>query len=589
MSDIYKRAGIVAGIYASFGIFWILASDELVWLVAGNAAEMSFVQTVKGLAYISLTAALVFYLTLFVLRRQAQLHAATDVSERRFRDMFEQAAVGIALVSPEGQWLRVNSRLCEFLGYSQEELLARSFLDITHPDDRAISIEYLEQFRRGQRDSFQEEKRYTTKSGDVVWALVSVACSRYKDGSQDFYITIVEDIGPRKRAEEARALLEAQLRQSQKLEAIGRLAGGVAHDFNNMLGVILGYTEFVMQQLGKDNVLYSDLEQVQVAGTRATALTRQLLAFARKETIAPRAMDLNKYIRDSTKLLSRLLGEDIQLAFKPEDDLWSIYMDPSQVDQLLANLTVNSRDAIAREGRVEICTSNVRIGASDALVEAGLSPGDMVCLTFSDSGCGMSEEVQKQIFEPFFTTKELGKGTGLGLATVYGIVQQNKGQIRVSSAPGQGTVFTLYFPRHAGLPDDSGRRVVKAAEGQETIFMVEDETQLLQLCQHSLERKGYKVFAFNDPNEAVLAAAASAERIDLLLTDVMMPGMTGANVAKGVWESWPGTPVLYMSGHTENVITEHGVLPQGMHYIQKPFSPAVLAARVREILDAHIT
>jgi nitrogen-specific signal transduction histidine kinase/CheY-like chemotaxis protein len=381
--------------------------------------------------------------------------------------------------------------------------------------------------------------------------------------------------------------LEAQLRQAQKMESVGRLAGGVAHDFNNMLGVILGHVEFALEKADENHDLVSDLNEIQKAAKRSADITKQLLAFARKQTISPRKLDLNDTVESMLNMLRRLIGEDINLAWNPGKQLWPVKMDPSQVDQILANLCVNARDAIEGVGKLTIETGMKTFDPAYCADHAGFVPGGFVVLAVSDDGCGMDKKTLNNIFEPFFTTKDVGKGTGLGLATVYGIVKQNNGFINVYSEPDQGTTFRIYLPRCVAADEPS---VVVNSEkpvptGTETILLVEDESAILRMTQMMLERKGYSVLPAATPAEAMDLAKTHADNIHLLMTDVVMPEMNGRDLAKHLTGLFPDIKLLFMSGYTANVIAHQGVLDEKVAFIQKPFSMKDLAEKVREVLD----
>lgn len=389
------------------------------------------------------------------------------------------------------------------------------------------------------------------------------------------------------RQKTANEKLEEQMHQAQKMEAVGRLAGGVAHDFNNMLGIILGHADMILEEMDPDQAFYADLMEIRKAGERSADLTRQLLAFARKQTVAPKVIDLNKTVEGMLKMLQRLIGEDIDMAWIPGEKVWPVKIDPAQIDQVLANLCVNARDAIADVGKVTIETGNSVFDEEYCKEHAGFVPGEYTLLTVSDNGCGMNSETLENIFEPFFTTKESDKGTGLGLATVYGVVKQNNGFINVYSEPGKGTTFRIYLPRHrvkeASLPDKEAIR--PAARGHETILLVEDEPAILRMTTMMLERTGYKVLAAGTPGEAIALAREHAGDIHLLMTDVVMPEMNGRDLAKNLLSLYPDLKRLFMSGYTANVIAHHGVLDEGVQFIQKPFAKQDLAVKVREVLD----
>lgn len=384
-----------------------------------------------------------------------------------------------------------------------------------------------------------------------------------------------------------RDALEAQLHQAQKMEAIGRLAGGVAHDFNNVLAVIVGHVELALEQAAPDSPLYADLLAIQRAAQRSAELTRQLLAFARKQTIAPKVLDLNATIAGMLKILDRLIGEDIDLLWKPADQLGAIKMDPAQIDQIMVNLVVNARDAIAGVGRITIETGHATFDEAYCENHPGFIPGSYVLLAVSDDGCGMDQTVLSQLFDPFFTTKPPGKGTGLGLATVYGIVKQNHGFINVYSEPGQGTTFKIYLPRHESEPVSARLMPSPAAPpvGAETVLLVEDEEALLKIGKLLLERLGYTVLAAGNPHQALELAGTYPGDIHLLLTDVIMPEMSGRELWHQLSALRPRLKCLFMSGYTADVIAHHGVLDEGVHFLQKPFSREALATKLREALQ----
>ena len=406
-----------------------------------------------------------------------------------------------------------------------------------------------------------------------------------RDGAIVGGVLIREDITERKQAEEEREILQAQLIQAQKMESVGRLAGGVAHDFNNMLGVILGYTGLVLEQTNPSDPLSKYLQQIHKAAERSADLTRQLLAFARKQTVAPQVLDLNNTVEGMLRLLRRLIGEDIDLAWLPGRELWPVKMDHSQLDQILANLCVNARDAIAGVGKVTIETANTVFDAEYCARHAGFVPGDYVLLAVSDNGCGMDAETLSRIFEPFFTTKEVGQGTGLGLASVYGAVTQNNGLINTYSEPGQGTTFKIYLPRHTDIVVQATAEPQQAAaRGSETVLLVEDEPMMLELTMSMLEQLGYTVLAARTPGEAMRLAREHSGSIDLLITDVVMPEMNGRDLAGNLLALYPGMKCLFMSGYTANVIAHHGVLDEGVHFLEKPFLMTDLAANIRKAL-----
>lgn len=394
------------------------------------------------------------------------------------------------------------------------------------------------------------------------------------------------EIRSRKQAEEESVRLGYQLQQAQKMESIGRLAGGVAHDFNNMLTVILGNAEMALDMVQPEEPLYEELTQISMAAKRSADLTRQLLAFARKQTITPKVLDLNETLEGMLKMLRRLIGENIELIWLPGSNISMVIMDPSQIDQILANLCVNSKDAIDGVGRIIIETANVSIDDDYCSEHIEALAGEHVRLTVSDNGCGMGKEVIQNLFEPFFTTKKMGRGTGLGLATVYGIVRQNNGSINVYSEPGQGTTFNIYLPRHLGDAEAMQEEisVEPSSRGSQIIMLVEDEPAILNMGRGMLESLGYNVIAAHTPNQAIRLAEEHKGNIDLLITDVVMPEMNGSDLAEKLLAIHPGIRSLFMSGYTANVIAHNGVLDEGVHFIQKPFSKKELAIKVREVM-----
>jgi|GEM_PF-1316885 len=509
-------------------------------------------------------------------------------NEQRFRSTFEQAAVGIAHVAVDGRWLRVNRKLCDIVGYTKEELLQKRFQDVTHPDDLDPDLANIRRILAGEIQAYSLEKRYIRKDGSIVWIYLTVSIVRHALGDYpEYLISVTEDITERKRAEEDNARLAAQLQQAHKMEAVGQLAGGIAHDFNNMLAVIIGHAEMAMEEVDLGEPVYSNLEQIHVAAERSTEIVRQLLAFARKQAIVPKVLDLNEVVEAILKMLRRLIGEGIDLVWMPGSGLWSIKMDPSQIDQILANLCVNARGAIAGIGKITVETANSTFDEEYCVTHAGYIPGEYVRLAVSDNGCGMSKETLPHIFEPFFTTKEVGEGTGLGLSTVYGAVKQNSGFINVYSELGEGTTFMIYLPRHKGAMEMSPLEgvVEKALGGEETILLVEDETTILAMTTIMLQRLGYTVLAAANPQEAVNLAERFTGVIHLLMTDVVMPGMNGRDLAVKLLADKPGLKCLFMSGYTADIIATQGVLDKKVSFIQKPFSRIELATQVRQALD----
>jgi two-component system cell cycle sensor histidine kinase/response regulator CckA len=414
-------------------------------------------------------------------------------------------------------------------------------------------------------------------------------CKLFAEMADDlsYALNALQTDAAHKRSEDRRKALESQLLQAQKIESVGRLAGGVAHDYNNMLSVIIGYAELVLGKMDPVEPMRSDITQILTAAQRSVRINQQLLAFARRQTVAPKVLDLNETVASMLTMLRRLIGEDIDLAWNPRATAWPVKMDPAQIDQILANLCVNARDAIADVGKITIETDRAVFDAAYCADHAGFIPGEYVMLAVSDDGCGMDRATLANIFEPFFTTKGLGRGTGLGLATVYGIVKQNEGFINVYSEQGKGTTFRIYLPRHAGEIDiDRKPDLDEIPMGRgERVLVVEDEASILKLAEKILNGLGYQVLLANSPAEALQLAETHPADIALLITDVVMPEMNGRELARRMQTLCPALRHLFMSGYTANVIAHRGVLEDGVNFIQKPFSRKELALKVRSALD----
>ena len=401
-------------------------------------------------------------------------------------------------------------------------------------------------------------------------------------------LQIASDISKLKEMEQERIQTEEQLRQAQKMESVGRLAGGIAHDFNNMLGVIIGHVEMMFMDIKPGESHYEDLREIHNAAKRSADLTRQLLAFARKQSAAPKVLDLNDTVEGMLKMLRRLIGENIELEWKPDTRLGSVKIDPAQVDQILANLCVNARDAISGTGKITIKTEDVVLSQTYCATHASLEPGQYAMLSVSDDGCGIDKEIQSRVFEPFFTTKKVGEGTGLGLATVYGIVKQNNAFIKVHSEPGQGTTFKIYLPRIQESIEAKNELVSRTfTTGNETVLLVEDEEAILSLGRQILERFGYKVLTARTPGEAIALTEQYKSTIHLLATDVVMPEMNGKKLMERIVELRPHIKVLFISAYPDDVIAKQGSLDSDTHFLEKPFSVDALSTKVREVLDMH--
>jgi len=514
--------------------------------------------------------------------REAQ--EALRLSERKYRRLHESITDGYAYVDMQGTIRESNESFKRMLGYTDEELSRLTYLDLTPEKWHAFEQEIVATQILPQGFSEVYEKEYRKKDGTVfpVELRTFLVCNDL--GEKEGMWALVRDITERKQAEKAQKELEEQLHQAQKMESVGRLAGGVAHDFNNMLSVILSYAQMGLAKTKPGSSLHGYLQDILDAAERSVNIIRQLLAFARKQTVVPQVLDLNQTVAGMLKMLRRLIGENIHLTWLPQPNLWPIKIDPSQIDQILANLCVNSRDAIAGVGNITIETGIITLDANYCGHHADAVPGEYVLLAVSDDGCGMGKDMLDKIFEPFFTTKELGHGTGLGLATVYGIVKQNNGSLNVYSEPGKGTTFKIYLPRHTvhvAAVDRESVATIPRGQG-ETVLVVEDEPAILKMAHVMLSGLGYKVLTASNPVDAMNMAQAA--EIDLLLSDVIMPDMTGKDLAELLLTTHPNLKCLFMSGYTANVIASHGVLEEGINFIQKPFSVRELSIKVREAL-----
>jgi PAS domain S-box-containing protein len=516
--------------------------------------------------------------------REREAEQLIRESAERHRAILRTAMEGYWLVGIDGRLLEVNETYCRMSGYGEQELLTMTIPQLEANETPEVTSAHMAEIVREGEDRF--ESRHRRKDGTVFDVEVSV---QYRDTDDGRLVVFVRDISERKRTESEKRGLESQLAQAQKMESVGRLAGGIAHDFNNMLSVILGHAEMALAQIDASNPLHADLLEMHKAATRSADLTRQLLTFARKQDVMPRVLDLNATVADSIKMLQRLIGEDITLRWQGGEALWPVSVDPSQVHQILANLCVNARDAIEGVGTLTIATANVVSDVELCALHADAVPGDFVCLTVADDGHGMTPAVVRHIFDPFFTTKAAGKGTGLGLATVYGAVKQNGGFVTVHSVVGVGTRFEVYLPRHVGAAadDDPARRVAPAARGRETILLVEDEPALLSLTSRMLSAQGYAVLEASGPPAALQLATEHLGRIDLLLTDIVMPDMSGRDLAETLRRLRPGLKCLFMSGFSANRLAGISRFDGEQQFIAKPFSLVALAEKVRAVLDAR--
>jgi PAS domain S-box-containing protein len=515
-------------------------------------------------------------------RRTAEQFRAE--AEAKYQTLVEQVAAisYIAELGIDGQWLYVSPQVETMFGFSVDDWLANSRMWVRHihPDDHVLVEAAEEASKRGER--FQAEYRVIRKDGRVIW-VSDTAVVVPGSNSHPLMEGIIVDITDRKQ-------LEGQLQQARRMEAVGRLAGGIAHDFNNLLTIIKGYTELGLTRAKNHPELRADIERIEDASERAAGLVRQLLAFSRRQVLQPKVLDLNSIVVGLDKLLRRLMDEDIEMKTIVGKDLGMIKADPGQVEQVIMNLVVNARDAMPDGGRLTVETENMVLDSAYARDHATVRPGRYVMLAVSDTGMGMSGDTIGHIFEPFYTTKESGRGTGLGLSTAYGIVKQSGGYIWVYSEPGEGTTFKVYLPRvdepAEALPKTKTSLTDRA--GTETILLVEDEPQLLELTRMVLTSRGYSVVEAISPDEAERLADQYGARVQLLLTDVIMPGISGRELAKRLLTRHPTIRVLYMSGYTYNVIAQGGTLERGVAFLQKPFTPSALIEKVREVLDASV-
>jgi PAS domain S-box-containing protein len=522
-----------------------------------------------------------------------------DITEQRkaedlYKLLSENAADVIWLWDlANGRCTYVSPSVRHLRGFTPEELMAQSMDDampsdaygmvVAETQNRIAAVESGDEGARIRTD----EVTYLRKDGTTVDTETVTKLLSDESGTVRHVLGISRDITERKRAQEEKAKLENDLRQAQKLESVGRLAGGVAHDFNNLLTVINGYSDLVLKRLKAPDLLRSYVEEIKKAGERAASVTKQLLAFSRKQMIEPRMLDLNTTIQDVVPILQSVVGEGIALQLHLDNSLGQVMADPNQVHQVLMNLLVNARDAMPEGGKLEITTRNVDLDEDSAASHPEASAGRYILMTVTDSGHGMDEATCQHLFEPFFTTKESSKGTGLGLATVYGIIKQSDGWIDVRSEVGVGTSFMVYLPRMDGRPLVEENGITAATEGGgETILLVEDQEAVRSLAKAALRQHGYQVLEALDGADAIAVAKRYSGEIHLLLTDVVMPGMNGKELSERLIVMRPGLKVLFVSGYTANVIAHGGVIDHDIAYMAKPFSPDGLAAKVRKVLAA---
>jgi len=516
---------------------------------------------------------------IFDITERKQAEEALKASEEKFRSLFEDSRDTIFITSADGIMIDINSAGEELFGYTRSELLGMDVRQLYF--DQNDRIQFVQEIiQTGFVRNY--EIKFRRKDGEGIECLLTATIKTADDGKTILFQGIISDVTETRK-------LEEQFRQSQKMEAVGRLAGGVAHDFNNMLSVIIGGSELAMRLLKPYDPSRQKFEEIHKAAEHATNLTRQLLAFSRKQTLKPKVLDLNKIIVNMDKMLRRIIGEDVELETMPAPDLWKVKVDPGQIEQVILNMAVNARDAMPTGGRLTVETMNVELGDDYTRMRPGTKPGSYVMFTISDTGSGMTDEVKEHLFDPFFTTKESEKGTGLGLSTVYGIIKQSGGNIWVYSEAGKGSTFKIYLPKVIGEEEKIERRVVssKIPRGSETIIVVEDDDNVRRLAVEMLETQGYKLFESRNGLEAFKICQKMEKPVDLVVTDVIMPGMSGDELAKLLRkELWPEVKVLFMSGHAENVVAHQGILEPGIPYLQKPLNLISFTQKVREVLDS---
>lgn len=511
--------------------------------------------------------------------RRKETEEALRRSEADFRSVVEYAPHGIYRANLQGRLVQVNPSLQKMLGYeTAQELIDKDLAtDIFRSPSEYKRLTDLLVRKTEIKDVETEWKK---KPGTPITVRCSGRRVDHEDGTPAYVQVFVEDVTEKR-------TLEGQLRMAQKMEAIGRLSGGIAHDFNNLLGVIIGYAGVLKKTLGESDERCEYALEVEKAGKRAASLTKQLLAFSRQQVLTPEVLDLNALAADLQRMLPRLLGEDVEISVELTPHLRAVKADRTQIEQVILNLAINARDAMPSGGRLRIATANADLNEAYTWDHPGAKAGTYVCLSVTDTGTGMDPGTLAHIFEPFFTTKEPGKGTGLGLSTVYGIVKQSDGYIWVESSPGKGSTFQVYLPQYLGMPAAEAQKTEakEKVRGSESILLAEDAEPLRKLTQRFLEQGGYQVIAAPSGEDALQLAARHPEHFDLLLTDVIMPGINGRMLAERLLAQRPGMKVLYMSGYTDSFIAGHGVLESGLHLLHKPFTEDVLLQKIREVLD----
>ena len=571
----YAAVGVAYGLllYVTYRFERHYGMEPIVWLTIG-----AFLIT-----------ALVVARQIVALRENSRLLAekAARESEARFVSLVQHSSDVVTLIGGDGKVIYVSPSIERVFGYQPQQLLGLRLRDFLFSDDKQRAIDALAEVAQapGKTSSIELRARHRDQSWLHIEAVMTNLLHESNIGG---IVVNARDVTERKKAEEALHDSEERLRQSQKMEAVGQLAGGVAHDFNNLLAVIIGYADMLLKRLPADDErTIRQLQEIKKAGDRAKSLTRQLLAFSRKQVLQPKVLDLNEVVHDLEKMLGRLIGENIEMRTVLKADPGSVKADPGQIEQVLMNLAVNARDAMPDGGSLTIETDNVELNEGYTQKHRPIEAGSYVMIAVSDSGCGMSAELQSRIFEPFFTTKETGKGTGLGLSTVYGIVKQSGGAVWVYSEPGHGTTFKIYLPRVDEVASVVEPRVERSMTltGTETVLLVEDEEAVRQLAEEVLQSNGYRVLGASNGNEAVIVAEKHDGVINLMVTDVVMPHLGGRELAEKLSVTRPDMRVLYMSGYTDDAIVHHGVLDGRAAFLEKPFAPDALALKVREVLS----
>ena len=506
---------------------------------------------------------------------------ALQQSEERFRSIVETSQEGIFIINSNYKIIYCNREMTQILGRQEPEIVGHNFQEFLDAESIPIVEDRYRRRQRGENVPARYQFKIVRGSGEVRWVEISASVINENTPDAQSIATILDITDQIK--------LQEQFLQAQKMEAIGRLAGGVAHDFNNILTAINGYAQLILSEMKPDNSFREDIEEIYKAGHRAANITRQLLAFSRRQVLEPKIISLNDVINESQKMIQRVIGEDVDLVFHADENLGTVYVDPGQIDQILLNLAINAKDAMPEGGQLIVETSNALLTEDYTRNHINVKPGDYVLLAVTDTGAGMTKEIVNHIFEPFFTTKEKGRGTGLGLSTVYGIVKQSGGIIWVYSEPGKGTTFKIYFPRVNYSSEEIGLNEFsqKDLRGTETILIVEDEQTVLEVASRSLEKLGYKILMANNGQEALKIVQNYSERIHLILTDVVMPKISGYKLIQKVKKIRSDFKVLFMSGYPDRTITTNGFLKSGLAFIQKPFTPKGIAKKVRDVLNAQ--